>query len=152
MAGLQHDPAWGSNGQALYFLSGSESQAHDIWRAELGPAGTGAASLSQLTAGERYHFDAAPGPDGAIAFSANRSGNYELWVQRPGIAPRQLTNHPALDARPSWSPSGDALAFESSRGGTLQVWRVSIDGGEPVQLTQHPEGARMPVWFREARP
>ncbi|QQO54354.1 MAG: hypothetical protein N838_14395 [Thiohalocapsa sp. PB-PSB1] len=144
---LQHDPAWSSDSGSIYFLSGRGDQAHDIWRYELG---TG--SLEQLTAGQLYHFDVAPAPgshgEPRLAFSANRSGNYEVWVWSPGTEPRQLTDHPALDARPNWSPDGVSLLFESSRGGTLNIWRMPAEGGEPVPVTVHTAGARMPVWYQ----
>lgn len=143
---LQHEPAWSPDGLSVYFLSGKGDQDHDIWRADLAVDGQ-VLAMTQLTAGSLYHFDLAPGPNGQIAFSANRSGNYDIWLDRQGEEPVQLTGHPALDARPSWSPDGKAIAFESSRDGGLDIWRLSVDGGEPVRLTRHPAGARMPVWF-----
>lgn len=148
---LQHDPAWSADGKAIYFQSGRGDQAHDIWRHDLVSG-----SLEQLTAGQLYHFDVAPAPAAAglqtLAFSSNRSGNYELWVWEHRGRARQLTHHPALDARPSWSPDGRSLAFESSRGGPPNIWRLDLDHGEPIQLTDHPSGARMPVWSPGDRP
>lgn len=144
---LQHDPAWSPDAKAIYFLSGRGDQAHDIWRYALE---TGA--LEQLTAGSLYHFDLALGPNGELAFSSNRSGNYEIWRWPASAEPRPLTEHPALDARPSWSPRGDAVVFESTRGGGPDIWLLSIDGGEPKRLTAHPGGARTPVWFSGGKP
>ena len=57
-----------------------------------------------------------------------------------------MTRHPAFDGKPAWSPDGTALLFESTRKGVPNIWRLE-PGGVPVQVTDHPEGARAPVWF-----
>jgi Tol biopolymer transport system component/predicted Ser/Thr protein kinase len=38
-----------------------------------------------------------------------------------------VTDDPAIDWSPVWSPDGRALYFSSTRGGTMNVWRVPID-------------------------
>ena len=35
------------------------------------------------------------------------------------------------------SPDGRHVSFKSARGGVYNVWRVSMEGGEPRQLTFH---------------
>ena len=49
-------------------------------------------------------------PDGTqIAFMSNRDGNPEIYVMnRDGSNVRRLTNHPAGDVTPTWSPTGSA--------------------------------------------
>lgn len=138
---LQHEPAWAPDSGAVYFLSGQGGQDHDIWRYRLADG-----SLEQLTVGRLYHFDLAPGPNGTLAYSANRTGNYEIWLWSEGGEPRALTGDPALDGRPSWSPDGSELIFESTRGGVPDIWKVSAQGGDPVRLTATSQGARLPVW------
>jgi TolB protein len=141
MVNLQHDPQWSSDGRYLYFLSGDGGQSHDIWRIAL----SGGAQ-EQLTAGGLYHFDLALSPQGLLAFSSNRSGNYEVYVQE-GLSPaRRLTVHSALDGGPTWSPDGRELVFHSTRGGSLNLWRVPLEGGDARQLTFHESGARDAVW------
>jgi dipeptidyl aminopeptidase/acylaminoacyl peptidase len=85
-------------------------------------------------------------PDGQrIAFvlrttdmEANR-GRTDLWlVNADGSGARQLTSHPDSDNQPVWAPDGRSLFFLSSRGGSSQVWRLPIDGGEPQQVTKLP--------------
>ena len=148
---LQHAPAWSADSKAIYFLSGRGDQTHDIWRFDLVSGG-----LEQLTVGRLYHFDIAPGPiagaKGALAFSANQSGNYEIWLWEQDEPPRQLTDHPGLDAGPSWSPDGTALLFASSRGGPINIWRLDVNAKQPLQITHHSGGARMPVWFSGGQP
>jgi dipeptidyl aminopeptidase/acylaminoacyl peptidase len=85
-------------------------------------------------------------PDGQrVAFvlrstdmEANRGRN-DLWlVNADGSGLRQLTSHPDADTQPLWAPDGRGLFFLSSRGGSSQVWRLPIDGGEPAQVTKLP--------------
>ena len=57
-----------------------------------------------------------PAGPGVIAFVSNRDGNREIYVMKPdGSAQRNLTNHPADDWDPIWSPEGTRLLFRSSR-------------------------------------
>ncbi|HRQ65186.1 MAG TPA: hypothetical protein PKZ76_10045 [Xanthomonadaceae bacterium] len=144
MARMQHEPTWNRNGTAVYFLSGDGGQNHDIWKVEVATGST-----AQLTAGMLYHFDVAVGPDGWLAFSSNRSGAYQIWAMDDLQAVSQLTDHPALDARPSWSPDGSHLVFESSRGGDMGLWRMARNGDEPQRLSPQERPARFPVWRQQ---
>jgi len=142
MNSLQHEPAWSADGQSLYFLSGDGGQAHDIWKLSLASRNT-----EQLTVGNLYHFDVAPCAEGALVFSSNRSGNYELYRQRADGTVEQLTDDPALDAKPTCAPDGAALIFESSRGGVTNLWRLDLATKSLRQVTRTREGARAPVWY-----
>jgi len=144
MSRLQHEPVWSTDGKSLYFLSGDGDQSHDIWRLSLSTR-----EPRQITANRLYHFDIAASPDGTLAFSNNRDGAYNLWLRFPDGAERRLTDHPALDARPSWSPDGQRLVFESSRDGGPDLWILDIESGQLERLTYTQGKARYPVWRRE---
>jgi TolB protein len=142
MPGLQHDPVWSVDGRTIYFLSGGGPQAHNLWRVDVASGDT-----EQITVSGLYHLDPTVRADGAIAYSGNRSGDYDVWLLTPGGEPEPLTRDPALDARPSWSPSGEALVYESAReGGISQLWRYDLKAKNATQITDLPGGARMPVW------
>src|SRR5205823_2728079 len=54
--------------------------------------------------------------NGPIAFVSNRDGNSEIYIMAPdGTAQQRLTNDPASDLFPSWSPDGKQIAFQSYR-------------------------------------
>ncbi len=64
--------------------------------------------------------------------------------------PQRFTISEGVDSAPTWSPSGDRLAFVSTRGGDdddrTQLWVISRDGGEATQVTSVPGGVSNPVW------
>ncbi|MBN1196590.1 MAG: S9 family peptidase [Candidatus Aminicenantes bacterium] len=69
---------------------------------------------------------------------ANR-GRTDLWMMRSdGRDLKRLTTHPAADYSPLWAPDSRSIWFLSTRSGSSQVWRISRDGGEAVQITRQP--------------
>ncbi len=141
MRGFQHEPVFSADSQQLYFLSGNNQQNHDIWRYSLSGQ-----SLEKMTHEQLYNLDVSLSPSHNLAFSSNRSGNYEIWItDAKGI--RRLTQHAALDARPSWSADEKTVAFESTRSGIVNIWRVNPELPQSVQqLTDFKEGARYPLY------
>ena len=68
-------------------------------------------------------------------------GRMDLWLldlKEKSAQPRPLTRDPATDSSPRWAPDSRTLYFLSSRSGTSQVWRLSLDGGEPSRVTDYP--------------
>jgi dipeptidyl aminopeptidase/acylaminoacyl peptidase len=71
---------------------------------------------------------------------ANR-GRSDLWLVDLGArdaSPRRLTQHSANDTHPRWSMDGTSIYFLSARGGSTQIWRLPLSGGEAVQITDYP--------------
>ena len=52
---------------------------------------------------------------------------------------------------PSWSPSGDRLAYASTEGGSPQLWVRWMDGGEAVRLTGLPTSPSSIAWSPDGR-
>jgi len=80
-------------------------------------------------------------PDGRrIAFfaSTGRAGSYVTYVtDATGGRPSRLTRSEGeLEALPAWSRDGRSVYLTSSRSGSLQIWKMPIAGGSPVQLTR----------------
>jgi dipeptidyl aminopeptidase/acylaminoacyl peptidase len=73
-------------------------------------------------------------------FDANRGRN-DLWLLDLSVAgakPRRLTQHSSNDVHPRWAVDGSSIYFLSSRTGSTQVWRLPLNGGEAVQITDFP--------------
>jgi Tol biopolymer transport system component len=74
---------------------------------------------------------ALPGENGQIAFTSARDGNLEIYVVNgDGSGLTRLTNDPAVDTEPRWSPTGTLIAF--LRGNDLYV--MNPDGSSPRLL------------------
>lgn len=68
-----------------------------------------------------------------IAYESNYGGDRELFVLgRRGIA--NVSNHPAADWNPVWSPDNEWLAFESFRQGPRGIYRVLVSTGNVVPV------------------
>jgi dipeptidyl aminopeptidase/acylaminoacyl peptidase len=85
-------------------------------------------------------------PDGkSVAFTvritdldANR-GRKDVWLAPTAGGPaRRLTSHEAEDSQPAWAADGKSLFFVSTRSGSAQVFRLSLEGGEPQPITTLP--------------
>jgi Tol biopolymer transport system component len=99
-------------------------------------------------------------PVGQIAFDAWRTGDGEIYVMNAdGSDQVNLTNSPAWDIFPVWSPDGSKLAFTSTRDGNFEVYVMNADGTGQVNLTNSPGSDGTPAWspdgsqiaFRSAR-
>jgi TolB protein len=59
----------------------------------------------------------------------------------------RVTNDPANDDSPSWSPSGGYIAFASTRdGGDYDIFTINEDGSELSQLTFNDAKDTAPAW------
>ncbi|OFW11251.1 MAG: hypothetical protein A3H96_25780 [Acidobacteria bacterium RIFCSPLOWO2_02_FULL_67_36] len=72
-----------------------------------------------------------------LAYASDRAqpGNLDIWIQQvAGGQPLRLTNHPAFDVSPSFSPDGSRIAFRSERdGGGIYV--VDALGGDARRIS-----------------
>jgi len=66
----------------------------------------------------------------------------DLWKSSlDGGEAERLTHHPAPDDTPLLSVDGKSIFFNSERTGSKQVFRMSVLGGTPEQITFHTEGS-----------
>lgn len=100
----------------------------NLWITE--PNGT----PKQLIAHAGFSEQPTVSPDGRyIVFLSNRNDQEHLWrIDIDGKHPMQLTRGQG-DRQPSFSADSRAVIFRS--GSPSNLYRVSIDGGEPVRLT-----------------
>lgn len=88
-------------------------------------------------------------PDGSKLVFAWRG---DVWmVPVKGGGARRLTQHPAVESTPAFSPDGKEIAFVSDREGSKQVYVMPVNGGEPKQLTWHTEGYQIEEWFPDGK-
>jgi len=58
----------------------------------------------------------------------------------------RLTSTLAIDTSASYSPDGERIAFESDRGGRLQIYVMNADGSEPQRISFGDGSYSTPVW------
>ncbi|NOT09073.1 MAG: hypothetical protein HOP28_12810 [Gemmatimonadales bacterium] len=84
---------------------------------------------------------------GRIAFETKRTGNYEIFVMNAdGTNPVNLSNNPALDFEPDWSPDGKKIAFVSRRDGNDEIYVMNADGSGQTRLTFNGAEDTGPDW------
>jgi Tol biopolymer transport system component/DNA-binding winged helix-turn-helix (wHTH) protein len=68
-----------------------------------------------------------------IAFTAFHDGNAEIYViNADGTGMRRITDHPAYDNFPVFSPDGTAVAFQSNRGNDrTEIYLQNLNNAEP---------------------
>lgn len=80
-------------------------------------------------------------PAGRIVFESWRDGNSEIYVMNSdGSAQTRLTNNPAADTSPCWSPDGAFIAYVSNRNGRRQIFRMAADGTSNTLLISESTG------------
>jgi Tol biopolymer transport system component len=116
-----------------------------------------------------------PGTNGKIAFASNRDYTatsnpcpdnndsapdcgFEIYTMNPdGTGVTRLTNNLFKDDKPSWSPDGKQIAFESRRDCATtsipdnsncfsNIYVMDADGNNVRQLTSLPDSATHPTW------
>ena len=141
--GVEQSPSWDARGEVLVYSGGRATKGYDIWRLELASGND-----TQLTVAGGNKFDPVINEKDAIAYAANTSGSYDIWLLEEGGTPRALTSDPAYEAQPSWSPNGKKLAFYALRGGKKRIWVMDREGKEPKPITPEDALSRYPVWAR----
>ena len=76
----------------------------------------------------------------------------DLWLaNRDGSSPRQLTNHPAAEFAPKFSPDGKWIAFSASYDNNTDVYLMPVSGGPAQRLTWHPGADTVNGWSPDGR-
>src|SRR5207302_1530588 len=66
-------------------------------------------------------------------------------------ARRTLVALPGLNITPEWSPSGDELAFATTRDGNSEIYKVDKSGRRFERLTEHGAADLAPTWSPTGR-
>lgn len=128
------NPAWSPSGKEIVFADERidtnpfiRNQQSALWAVSVEPPGAkrlitkpDAVQPSWSPHGQRIAY-------WGIPFAAGR-GQRDLWTVPANGGPAQrVTDDPAVDWNPIWSPDGRYLYFASDRGGSMNLWRVPIE-------------------------
>jgi TolB protein len=136
-------PAWSPDGDRIAFVE--EGFPNDTEIYTMKPDGT---DVVQLTNNSSHDLYPNWSPDGSrLAFASlrdepNPSGcgpcNWEIYTMNPdGSGTTRLTNNPAQDSEPAWSPDGTKIAFSSFRVSNDEgyIFKMNTDGSGVTQVT-----------------
>jgi Tol biopolymer transport system component len=153
---LNTSPAWLPGGRSLLFVS-SRLGGRDVFRLMLDGNGKPIGDPVRLTTGLSAQ---------TISLSTDgRRGAYSVFTYTANVwaldlpasatagldAARPVTNGSQAIEGIAVSPDGKWLAFDSNRNGSQEIYRLSLSGGDPEQLTQSPEPDFLSAWSPDGR-
>lgn len=91
-----------------------------------------------------FQIDPAWSPDATkIAFSSRRAGTFDVYVMNAdGRGTRRVTAGKQNDSHPTWSASGELIAFERSG----DVWVTDVDGRSAERISDVIAEEGEPAW------
>jgi eukaryotic-like serine/threonine-protein kinase len=122
------DPAWSPDGMQIAFDTEEiENPASRFGVSTLYVAHVAGGTPRKLINGDAVQ--PAWSPSGArVAYWSNVGGQRDLFtVASAGGTPVRVTNDPAIDWSPTWSPDGKFIYFSSDRGTAMNLWRIAVD-------------------------
>jgi TolB protein len=130
--GLLMSPDWSPDGKKLAYVEYADNQS--------------AIYVQSVATGARQKLLAKPGVNSAPVFSpggtklalalSNGTDNTDIYIYNfANHKLRRLTHSSAIDTEPAWMPNGQAIVFTSDRGGSPQIYKMSLSGGAAQRLT-----------------
>ncbi|OIR10579.1 MAG: hypothetical protein BEU05_01430 [Marine Group III euryarchaeote CG-Bathy2] len=149
-------PEWSPSGDRLVFKSNRGLEEHIYHLYTISPTG---GEPQPIESDRSYHGYPGWSPDGErMVFNSyapeegETTSEMDIYVVNLSSSESvQVTSDPAFDDSGRWSPAGDEITFHSSRGGSLDVWKVAVapDGtpqGDPQRLTTGDASEHCPRW------
>ncbi len=118
--------------QGDQIVTAHRQSLNDIWVGETGNH----ASFRKVTREPNVFEIASWTPDGRIIYDVLDNNVPHIWMLEPesGVS-RQLTPSDSPGFGPRVTPDGRYTIFTSERTGERKLWRMNLDGSEPVLLT-----------------
>ena len=89
---------------------------------------------------------------GKIVFMSKRDGNAEIYTMNTdGGDQINLTQHPAADYHPAWSPNGKQILFSSDRDGIFDLYIMGADGTNVRKVFESNKYRWNPTWSPDGK-
>ncbi|MBS1803356.1 MAG: PD40 domain-containing protein [Acidobacteria bacterium] len=141
-------PAWSSDSQSVLYCTDDDLHPPAKNDAEIYLINIASKKTTRLIAGGVNTYPSLS-PDGSkIAFRRMvENTNSEIFVANSdGSAAVNITNSPAFDGWPAWSPKGTKIAFATNRGGNHEIYIMSPDGTGVRKVASTEGRATAPKW------
>jgi TolB protein len=144
-------PNWSSDSRMLAYCTDDDihppqKDASDIYSLEIATR-----RIRRIITGGVNTFPSLSPNGKQLAFRKMLSeNNSEVFVANiDGSNPRNLTNNPAFDGWPAWSPDGAWIAFASNRNGSYEIYIMAPDGSDVRKVAATEGRATAPQWSRD---
>jgi hypothetical protein len=124
--------------QGMAKVTAQDSQV-EVWQAEFTSLDPGRAPSIPRSVVARF------------VYVSERAGNLDIWMLDEEGRDVQLTNDPAGDLAPVWSPEGTRIAFESLRDGNSEIYVMDADGSNQINLTRQEADDHAPSWSPDGK-
>ncbi len=115
---------------------------------------TADANVSKGSGSNVQDMSPASSPDGQyVAFTSNRTGNWEIYVGAANGSTQQRVTHTTIAANlsPMWSPDGKSIVYETTRNGSRDIYLVDVATGQETRLTDSAAGDVNPFWSPDSQ-
>jgi Tol biopolymer transport system component len=140
---LNHSPAWSADGRWIYFVSNRDGP-NDIYGVPIRADGSAGGAVQRLSTGLGAHTISMSSAGTRVAFS-HYTTRTSLWsLPIPANPPvmtteaTRITNTNELIEAMNISADGKWLYYDSNLSGNVDIFRLSLGGGDPEQLTTDP--------------
>jgi dipeptidyl aminopeptidase/acylaminoacyl peptidase len=164
------EPRWSPDGRRIAFTSTAYQGRWHVFTADVTPDGR-AERVERITEDResglpRYYYNTEDqylsptwSPDGTeLILVSNRghvwgAGGFWRMAARTGAVPREIRDEETTwKGRPDWSRDGRRVVYSSYLGRQWnQLWLMTADGANPLQLTYGDFDATAPRWSADGR-
>lgn len=130
-------PKWSPKGDWIAFQSNRDA-SQSIWIVT--PEGD---EERRLTSSDLNYHIPIWSPDGSFILSTaqkNLGGPSGIWLVDLEGVETPLVVDADSHSEPAWAPDGKSVFFQSSRGGSQNLWEVLVDSKERRQITKDGQG------------
>ncbi len=115
-----------------------------------GPGGDSVPFTTDISVDTATIAPVAPPINKPLLFVSDRDGNNEIYLLEIDGTVTNISNNPANDLTPNWSPDGSKIVFTSNRDGNLELYVINADGSDPINLSNSPTSDdTAPAWSKD---
>lgn len=148
---LNTSPQWSADGSGIFYVSDAGG-GRDIYFLRIDRGNKSRGEPQRLTTGLPLH-SITMSRDGSVMAYSTMTAAVGIWSAvipaagpvSVGTATRLTAANERIEAM-SITRDGRFLSFDSDRAGNQDIYRMPMNGGEPVQLTRDPADDFNPSW------